>query len=180
MISRTPWRITHWNAETVGATLIIGIGGSTAEIRLRNTETGAEHTIGCAGASGSYGTGVSIRNVSLPAGLYGLQSESRTQGGRLYRNNYTIRRDLTLQHLLDSWICVQGVELSIRDEGQAGYLVIFASGGATLSTFLGGGGLLSEALAIATCRAITFLSTGQAGLPSAQLAGYRYKIIGEV
>ena len=56
--------------------------------------------------------------------------------------------------------------------------MIFESTAATLSTILGGGGLISEGLALVTCRALTFLTVGQAGLPNAALAGYRYRVIG--
>jgi hypothetical protein len=104
--------------------------------------------------------------------------ETRTQGGTLYKNDLVVGGELTFEHLRDSLILVQGGELLIADEGQAGYFVLFASTGATLRTFLGGGGLLSELLAVGTCRAATFLSVGQAGLPTLAAVGYRYTVIG--
>ena len=176
MFSRTPWRISSWNAETVSATVAVGIGGGTAEIGLTN---GAQsHTLHCAGVAGSLGVGVSLLDVNLGSGAMGFEAETRTQGGTLYKNDVVVRGELTLDHLRNSVILVQGLELVILDKGQAGYMVIFASAGATLSTFLGGGGLLSEGLAIATCRAMTFLSAGQAGLPNLGVAGYRYTVLG--
>lgn len=178
MFSRTPWRIDTWNGDSVSATIIIGLGGGTAEIGLENRQADARHTLYCAGVTGSLGVGIDLRGVTPGSGVLGFRADDRTQGGTLYKNDVVVRGPLTFDHLRDSNILVQGLELAICDEGRAGYLVIFASTGATLSTFLGGGGLLSEGLAIATCRAMTFLSVGQAGLPNAALVGYRYTVIG--
>jgi hypothetical protein len=178
MFSRTPWRISTWNAETVSAQIVIGLGGGAAQIGLENRSIGARHTLQCAGVTGSIGPGVNLRGVNLGSGATGFRSDDRTQGGTLYKNDVVVRGELTLDHLRDAIILVQGLELVIMDEGQAGYLVLFASTGATLSTFLGGGGLLSEGLAIATCRAMTFLSAAQAGLPSLAAAGYRFTVTG--
>lgn len=183
MFSRTPWRIRTWDSQTVGLTIVFGVGGGVADIGLENNSTGTNHILHCAGASASLGLGESVHlpgsfTVSLPASLAGLQGESRTQGGTLYKNNLVIRDDLTLDDIRDSLVLVKGVELSILDEGQVGYLVMLTSLTANLSTFLAGGGLISEGISFATCRAVTFLSAGSAGLPSASINGYRYRIIG--
>lgn len=176
MYSRTRWRIRTWNSNSVSMTIVIGIGGGVADIGL--SDGSRDYTFHCAGVTASYGAGVSLPGVSLPGGLVGLQSETRTQGGTLYKNNLVISGELRLDDLRDSLILVRGVELSILDEGQVGYLVMFTSLGANLSSFLGGGGPISEAISFATCKAVTFLSAGAAGLPSVSIAGYRYSIIG--
>jgi len=175
MFSRTRWQITRWNSESVSLTIVIGIGGGVADIRL--CDGSRCYTFHCTGITASYGAGVSLPGVSLPGSLAGLQSETRTQGGTLFKNNLVIGGELTLDDLRDSLILVKGVELSIVDEGQVGYLVMFTSLGANLSSFLGGGGLISEGISFATCKAVTFLSAGAAGLPSISIAGYRYSII---
>jgi hypothetical protein len=175
MYSRTPWRIMTWNSESVGGSIRIGLAAGSLELGLAH---GSEsHTLHCVGISGSMGYGVSIRGFSLPNGALGFQSDIRTQGGTLYKNNLAITGELTLEDLRTSSIGVLGAELNVMDVGEAGYLVIFASNAATLSTILGGGGVFSEALAVVTCRALTFLAVGQAGLPNAALAGYRYMVL---
>ncbi len=149
-------------------------GGGLVQQRLGRLELRLGLGQGC---GGSLGIGADFLGVNLGSDAMGFSADNRTQGGTLYKNDLAVRGPLTLDHLRDSLILVQGLELTILDEGQAGYLVLFASTGATLSTFLGGGTLLSEGLAVATCRAMTFLSVGQAGLPAAELVGYRYTVL---
>lgn len=176
MFTRTPWRIDTWNTETVSASLGIGLGGGVAEIGLVNRATGEHRTLHCAGVNGSIGLGVDLAGVNPGSGALGFQPNIRTQAGTLYKNDIVVPGELTFQLLHDSNILVQGIELLILDEGQAGYMVVFASTGSTVASLLGGGGLLTEGLAIGTCRAMTFLSCGQAGLPNVGLAGYRYTV----
>jgi hypothetical protein len=73
---------------------------------------------------------------------------------------------------------VKGFELVIMDEGQAGYMVVFSSTASTAASFLGAGTFISDVINVASCRAATFLSAGQAGLPNLAVAGYRYRVIG--
>lgn len=178
MYTRTAWRIETWNSENVGVSITAGLGGGFGGLEMGLSDGAESHALHCVGITGSLGLGLSIRGLSPPNGALGFQSDVRTRYGTLYKNDLAIPGELTLEHLRTSLIGVQGTELVIMDEGQAGYLVIFASTAATLSTILGGGGLISEGLALVTCRALTFLTVGQAGLPNAALAGYRYRVIG--
>jgi hypothetical protein len=166
MFTRTSWRINRWNSETVSFTLGVGLGGGTVEIGLVN---GSEsHTIAAAGGSVSVGAGLSLWNVGLPGGLMGLASQNRTQGGTLYKNDALVPGELTLQWLLFSQVVnVHGFELAIADEGQSAYMVTFGGAGPT-------------PLVPLTCMAVTFLSTGNAGLPNISANQYLYRIIGEV
>jgi hypothetical protein len=148
MFSRTSWRIGTWNSETVSGTLVIGIGGGTVEIGLSHPS--GSRTIACAGGSVSFGAGLSLWNVGIPGGLMGLQSQIRTQGGTLYKNNLLVPGELTLELLLSVQVVhVVGVELSILDEGQVAYFVTFGGAGAGLLTSM-------------TSVAATFLSAGGA------------------
>ena len=174
MFERTRWRITTWNSDTVGLTIAIGLGGGALDIGLRHG--GERHTLHCVGVSGAVGLGLPI---SLPGSALGFDANIRTQGGTLYKNTLTVPGDLTLDHLRDGFILVIGLELVIADEGQAGYFVKFASTLSTLGSFAAAAaGLLGPVVEVASCQAATFLSAGQAGLPNAALAGYRYRVIG--
>ena len=177
MFTRTSWRITSWNGNTGSITIVIGLAGGTLEIRLSHGSQ--SHNLLCAGIGASLGVGGSIRDVSLPSGLLGFQTPSRTDWGTLYKNNLAVPGPLTYELLHDSHICVTGVELPLLDEGVSAYVVLFASGTATAASMVASaGGWLAAIVAGATCRAITFLGAPARGIPGAAAAGYRYRIIG--
>jgi len=174
--TRTGWRIATWDAVTLGGKLIVGVGAGHAQIGLRRGNE--RHTLCCAGVSGGLGVGVgdSYRDINIPGGPLGFNASIRTSGGTLYKNNLVIPGELTLDDLRTSWVVAQGGELTVLDEGQAGYLVMFASNLGSFGPLLGGGGLLTAALSAVGCKALTWLSVEQQGLPNVGLSGYRYRI----
>ncbi len=174
MFSRTGWQITRWNGETLGLTIGLGLAGGTLEIGLSHGSR--MHTLSCIGAGGAIGLGA---DITPPSGALGFQTPTRTDYGRLYKNDLVVEDELDFDLLRSSTLMVTGVELPILDEGGAGYVVLFSSGTATVATIVAGaGGMLSMLVAGATCRAIAFVGTAARGVPAAELAGYRYRIIG--
>jgi hypothetical protein len=177
MFSETNWRIQSWNGESFSISLGVGLSGGTLELGLSHgSET---HHLQCVGLGGSLGIGGEIGGGTPSASSLGFETPSRTQYGTLYKNDLTVEGELTFDLLRTSTITVTGVELPILDEGQSAYVVLFASGSATVASILAGaGGLLSFVVSGATCRAITFVGAPARGIPGAAFAGYRYRVEG--
>lgn len=174
MFTRTDWRISTWDAASVGGTIIIGVSVGAVTVVLRHGRQ--SHQLTCYGVGGGLGIGLnSFRNITIPS--VGFDPSVRVEGGTIYKNDLMVSGNLTLDNM-SSWIVAQGAELSVLDEGQAGYLVLFADSLGSFAPLLAGGGLLTGAAALVGCNALTFISVDQEGLPNAALAGYRYRVDG--